>query len=664
MLGIRYDGGMRRLAVLLVLCCGATTGQAALAPLADAADLVDLSLDDLLRVEVVGAARYAQPLSETPATATVIGEEELRRQGYRTLGEALASVRGVYTSNDRNYTYLGVRGFNRPGDYNSRVLLLTDGARRNDALFDQAQIGHEAPVEIDWLKRLEFVSGPASALYGANALFGIVNAVLLDGGDVNGTRVTLDAGSGRSRRLGVVAGQRLADGADWFFGFAAYGAQGRDLHFGEFESEASDGWARGLDGEKYQKAYARLRLGDWRLTGSFSSRDKDIPNASFETRFGEPGTRTLDQHGLVELAYDGALNGDWRQQARLFSGSYRYNGDYRYAQGDNRDQGRANWQGADYRLVFTGLAAHKLVLGAETQANTRLLQRNYDVSPYRAVLDRDHPAHTFGFFVQDEWRFHPRWLLNLGARYDKHGDFAAVLSPRAALIFQPNERLSLKAMAGSAHRPPNAYERFYDDGGVLQKANPDLKAERMRSSELSADWRYGAGGRLGVSLYRNDMRDMIDQVVDPADGLLVFANQARVRAQGLEIDAEQRWASGYRLRGSVAWQRSRLPGGETLGNSPQRLGKLVFGVPLAAGWTAAGEWLALSQRRTLRGTSAGYGVLNLVVSSGRLAGLGEFSFGIYNLGDRAYADPASSAFVQDALVQDGRQFRLRWTMAL
>jgi iron complex outermembrane receptor protein len=131
--------------------------------LADEFELAELSLDDLLRVEVVGATRYAQPLSDTPASVTVIGREELHNQGYRNLGEALATVGGVFTSSDRNYTYLGVRGFNRSGDYNSRVLLLTDGARRNDALFDQALIGNESPVEMDWVKRLEFVSGPSSA---------------------------------------------------------------------------------------------------------------------------------------------------------------------------------------------------------------------------------------------------------------------------------------------------------------------------------------------------------------------------------------------------------------------------------------------------------------------------------------------------------------------
>lgn len=647
--------------LLFALCCSAPS-LAAPTLLADASELAQMSLDDLLRVEVLVASRYAQPLADSPASVTVIDRSELRQQSYRNLAEALASVPGVYLSNDRNYTYLGVRGFNRPGDYNSRILLLTDGARRNDPLYDQAQVGNEAPIELDWVKRLEFAAGPASAIYGANALFGIANAVMLDGGDINGMRLSVDSGSGHGKRLGLVAGQRIDSERDWFFGFAAYEARGKDLYFAEFDNGSTDGWARRRDGEKYHKAYGKLRLGNWRLTANFSARDKDIPNAAYQTAFGESGTRTLDQHGLIDLAYDGQLANGWQQQFRAFTGSYRYDGDYRYAGPvDNRDQGRANWVGGEYRLAVTTLPDHKLMFGAETQWNTRLEQRNFDVAPAASYLDVKHPSHVYGFFVQDEWRFHAQWLLNLGWRYDRRSDYSAMASPRAALIYQPSQAMTVKAMVGSAYRAPNAYERFYDDG-ALQKANPALLPERIRSAELAADFRLGQGGRFGVSVYRNEMRKMIDQVLDPADGLSVFTNQSRVLGRGVELHAEERWASGYRLRGSVSRQLSRLADGSELGNSPRLLGKLVFGAPLAAGWTAAGEWQGMSSRRSLSGHVSGFGVFNLVLTAAPLGKLGELALGVYNVGDRRYLDPASAAFTPDALAQDRRQFRLRWTL--
>jgi iron complex outermembrane receptor protein len=227
-------------------------------PLADATELAQMSLDDLLRVEVQGASRYAQPLADSPASVTVIEQQELQRHGYRNLAEALSSVSGVYVSNDRNYSYLGVRGFSRPGDYNSRILLLTDGARRNDALYDQAHIGNESPIETDWVKRLEFVSGPASAVYGANALFGIVNAVMLDGGDINGARLTADVGS-RGAAAWVCLRANASTVNTVVFALAAFCAWRRS-YFPEFDNATHDGWARGLDGEAYQKPMASCAL--------------------------------------------------------------------------------------------------------------------------------------------------------------------------------------------------------------------------------------------------------------------------------------------------------------------------------------------------------------------------------------------------------------------
>ena len=97
---------------------------------------------------VFGASKYEQKTSEAPAWVTLVTAEEIEAYGYRTLADILRSVPGFYATYDRNYSYLGVRGFLRPGDYNSRVLLLVDGHRTNDNIYDSTFYGNEALVEI------------------------------------------------------------------------------------------------------------------------------------------------------------------------------------------------------------------------------------------------------------------------------------------------------------------------------------------------------------------------------------------------------------------------------------------------------------------------------------------------------------------------------------
>lgn len=155
--------------------------------------------------------------------------------------------------------------------------------------------------------------------------------------------------------------------------------------------------------------------------------------------------------------------------------------------------------------------------------------------------------------------------------------------------------------------------------------------EHIRSAELAADFRVGQGGRLGVSVYRNHIHNMIDQVQDPTDGLYLFTNQSQVQSRGIEFSAERRWVSGHRLRGSVTRQQSRLADGSELGNSPRLVGKLVMSAPLNTGWVLAGQWQGLSSRRSLSSRVPGAGVVNLTVTSPRLGSLGELVLGVYNL---------------------------------
>ena len=625
-------------------------------------ELSDLSLEELLKVEVVSASRYSQSIDEAPGTVTVIEESELRHHGYRNLAEALVTVPGVYSSNDRNYIYLGVRGFNRPGDYGTRILLLTDGTRRNDPLYDQALLGNESPIETDWVKRVEFVSGPASSVYGPNALFGTANTVMLDGADINGSRVTLDAGTENTKRLGVVAGKRLDSDRDWFIGFASYTSDGENLYFPEFDNGITNGKANGLDGEHYNKIYAKYRAGNWRVSGNFSSRKKDLATAPWNTMFGASGTWNRDENGLVELRYDGDENNGWKPSFRVYHGNYSYDGNYHYGTDpDAKDRAAAKWHGIQYHLAYDGIPDHRLIFGVDSQWNSEVEQRYYETSPKNVILDSNEPSRTHSFFAQDEWRLHPEWRLNLSLRHDSHSDFSGHTSPRAALIWQATPRLNLKAITGSAYRFPNAYERFYNDGNATQASNPDLEPESIRSHELAIGYNIGQGGRIGASFYDNTIHDLIDQVTD-SNGVATYTNLDKVRSHGVEFSGENRWSNGYRLRGSISWQQSRLDDGSTLQDSPRLTGKLIAEAPLGNGWMTSGEILGLSSRKGNNSAVPGYGLINLKLIWKPSPTIGQLSIAAYNVSDRRYYSPANAYLDLRAVEQYGKQIQVRWTI--
>src|SRR3989449_846975 len=180
---------------------------------------------------VFGASKYEQKPSEAPASISIITADEIQRYGYRTLSEILRSVRGLFTTYDRNYSYIGARGFDRPGDYDTRILLLLDGHRVNDNVYDQASVGTESLVDVDAIDRVEVIRGPSSSLYGTDAFFAVINAITRSGRDLNGKEIAAAGGSYSTAEGRAAYGARLDNCGEVYLSGAYYDSGGFELFY-------------------------------------------------------------------------------------------------------------------------------------------------------------------------------------------------------------------------------------------------------------------------------------------------------------------------------------------------------------------------------------------------------------------------------------------------
>jgi iron complex outermembrane receptor protein len=645
-----------------VLACAAPAfAQAALVANADPA----LALEALLGTEIEGASRRVEKSLDAPASVSVIGRAESDALNHVTVADMLARLPGIYITTGRSYAGVGLRGFNRPGDYNARILMAIDGYRVNDALYDQALPEFEFPIVAAWIKRLEMVSGPASSVYGGNALLGVANAVTLDGADAPGLGIRASAQSAGSG--GLTAQYGLQSGAtDLFVGVTWHRLAGETLVLPELAGPAlPDGRIAGLDGTRYGSVMAKLRHGAWRLTAVTQARTKDIAVAIFGTAPGVPGTRYGDHYAYGELAYDGAWQDDWRTQLRVNLSRSRFDGSYVFEDTTatrtlNRDKGVATWLGLDARLHWRGWLNHAPIFGIDTRRTLRGEQLNDDVDPATVYLRRNDRSTQIGLYAQDQIRLSEKTALTLGGRVDHVQGQRAEWSPRIALVHRAGANESLKLMAGRAFRAPNLYERFYDDGGISQVANPDLRPEHVNTVELAWERALGRDARLSISAFRYQVADIVE-FVPVAAGLSRYENVSQAHAHGIDLDLEQRHASGWQWRGSLSLTRAQS-GGVTASNSPRWLFKGHVLSPQAGGWSAALQWTSMGRRESLRGPVPAFltadAVLRFAWSPAQ-----SLSITLRNLGDRVSFDPASADTDLLRMPRERRTVALDWRVA-
>lgn len=629
------------------------------------ADLTDLSIEELLSVEVYSASKFPQKTTEAPANVTIITAADIKRYGYRTLANILSSVRGMNVAYDRNYSYLGVRGSGRAGDFNSRMLLLVDGYRLNDNIYDQAAIGTEFPLDVDLIERVEIVRGPGSSIYGSNAVLGVVNVITKRGSALNGLEASGELASFNTDKERLSYGKRYENGTELLLSASRYHSTGQDLFFPEFNTPATNnGIAHHLDGDRYKNFFGKLAYAGFTLTTGYSKRDKAVSTASYSTVFNDPNFITSDGASYLDLGYYGELAKSWEITAHVFQGRYHYESILPYAGAPvvhNYDAAQGNWWGTEVK-VLGRLENHKVMAGVEYQDNYRQDQTNYNISPYTLILDDKRSSKREGIYVQDEITLGKGLLFNAGLRNDHYSTAGVTTNPRLGLIWSPVDTTALKLLYGTAFRAPNVYELYYFAAGT-QKASTGLKPEKIATYEFVVEHNPRHDLRLTADVYRNKISNNINQITDPADGLLVYINAGQVDARGIELEAERLWESGMRLRTSYAWQISRDEATQAeVVSSPRHLAKLNYTMPIWEDKLRTGlELQYISSRKTLAGRTAGGHLLtNLTLLSERLAKNLDLSASIYNLFDTRYGDPGGQEHIPlDLIAQDGRSYRLK-----
>ncbi|WP_201345050.1 TonB-dependent siderophore receptor [Thiohalobacter sp. COW1] len=538
---------------------------------------------------VVTATRTERDISEVPASVSVITSEEIEKSTAQSADELLQGLAGVDVRHSMGVLSVGtsnkvtMRGMG--GLTEARALMLIDGVPVNEVWSGGVE-WNQIPVED--IERIEVVRGAGSALYGSNAMGGVINIITKKPSEETQTKVTLGYGSmdtkdGSASMSGSAGkwGYRLSGGITRSDGYQPLpenklkatsidkGAE-RENFRGVLSYDLTDSSLLSLTGEYYHH----------QTTGTY-----DIP-----------GYNPFEQKNKVLSAkYNNRLGGGRELSATLYTksedSSYD-NANYLTGYTTNRFDSVSEQSNVGGNLQYTapfsssGAANHVITTGLDFRQGEIDRQDTYYDGSGRFIQVKGSQRYA-GLYAQDEiFLMDDDLVLNIGGRYDywknydgynydtvaspvetnfedaSHSSF----NPKLGAIYQLNPSTAIRGSVGKAFRAPNLYDlyrTYIATSTMIYYPNADLGPEKVLSYEVGLDQQLGDSATLSVTLYHNDAEDFISTLsitcTDPAfTSCYEKQNVGEVSTQGVEVDFRYAFTRHWGLSANYTYNRSEV----------------------------------------------------------------------------------------------------------
>jgi iron complex outermembrane receptor protein len=394
-----------------------------------AESLADLSIEQLLNESVSSVTKSVTRQVDSPAAISVLSNDDLRRSGATTLGDALRLVPGLNVGAVNSSQFaVSARGFNSV--FANKMLVLRDGRALYSPIFSGVFWDLQQPMLED-LDSIEVIRGPGAAIWGANAMNGVINVVSRSARETQGGYTYLGGGDVRQVMAGGRYGGMIGDDI-YYRVFASY--QSNEDYLLPGGQSARDGWQSWHGGfriDQYADADSHLT---WQADATVLDLDEGASDAYNFNTLGR-WTRQLAGPSSIELQayYDRTFRNE-AQRARTVADTFDLTAQHRFGLGLQHD---ITW-GLGYRFVAGSVA--------QTASSVTVRKSDFNLS-------------LFSLFVQDEWRMVPDKLtVTTGAKLERNDYTGFEFQPSLRAVFKPTEKQTFWAAVSRAVRTPSELE--------------------------------------------------------------------------------------------------------------------------------------------------------------------------------------------------------------
>ena len=546
--------------------------------------MYDLSLAELMKAEITSAAKSSEKIEEIPASVILITREEIESYGYTTLTELLAHIPGLYQIDDyQEGAKLGLRGF-WSGVTNRNIIILVNGVKQVEDR-DQSNPLNKIAVPVESIERIEAVRGPMSVIYGPGALFGVINIITRKREGESPDRVSASYGQLSTTRAFVSVVDTVGE-LEFTLNSTLYGSDGIDEPYSSIQSTPSPGAAGLSTGNRLEDEERYLNF-----SGSFRSWFFDTSFVRSEKEFFFPLPAVVDGSLRTTKAANLALGYASEVSPTLsLEGMLVYSNNDAHLRYDVRRpdwEGTQQWKSSAVELEVTALWLPTPQLNVTLGLNRRSV---FDLSDRfhipssgfpstqhaaRLLEDGDHIV-TQALFSQAGYHVSEDLLLVAGVRAEqqlsyqlsdskardlpeftfREGKFdedGITLIPRAAAIYNVNNRHIFKAMYGEAINRPSFLQNITN---TLDPNRDSLEPEKIQTLELNYITTLAKRMRINLSLFHNSLTDLITRQAEFVGGdyTTFSGNGGRLVTNGIEITMQSRLVEGLGVELSGTYQ--------------------------------------------------------------------------------------------------------------
>ncbi len=528
-------------------------------------DIFDLSLEELMKIEVISATKQTQKISDAPAIISIITAEQILQRAYSTVGEAINSLPGIYVLDDHLQKNVGVRGINGGMQAYSRIVkVMIDNQPVSFRSTTENWLGIEL-IPINAVERIEIVRGPASTLYGANAFLGVINIITKKGKNIDGGVVGGDVhlrGENIGSEWKIVAGKKFENSQFLISyhgnyieksGMKIKNMPGRNYYNEKSVSQNDVNFSQSIFA-KYN--YSSDKIGD--ITFSYLLQNFDNYGEFQEYSVLSHTNRILINNSYSKLRYSNVF---FQKFTFLFSAAVAYGKPSNKqvftrkpeinATTDTikRDVGYVSYD-FNTELSYKFKTLNTFTFGTDFTTDKQNLQTYYQKDknenfaiPLQSVEYKDTTFNNLGIYLQGI--FHPFSLFNAnilndlsltaGIRYDYHSIYGNNFNQRFALVYPFNANFYIKAMFGQSFKAPSSVQLYTNalyTRGVI--GNDKLKPEKANTYEVLFGLNIGKNINLLLNFFKNDITDKVEVV--PFESNYAAQNVSQINSLGMETE--------------------------------------------------------------------------------------------------------------------------------